>query len=386
VDAQGGECHNNLLKYVTGYVAKASDALQFRSKDRQDSGNPQANSLWRQVFRMLSKRSPMEQEMAMDMANLSMVRASFTGACVHAPVPGSTAANNDRHLYNAFQQWLVKDQVSLEGDDSKDPDPQKTNFLEWCRFFDIRNKKLLEDEVDACGRQKFHYALRRRNVANRGGRGSGKVCAVAMQFPFELLDIFVGSWAAVFLKNLKETDILPEPAHKVPENMAHLSALLKHAKIDFLPEGSNFWQTQVKNFIYQVWEDLNIRGLGESRMQTFGHRIMACARVLREVALERADPALWSANRLFEAPRRIWSPEQQLVLNAIEQGTTITDANHLAVPLEQRVLWVSGGPGTGKTEVVIAAALAATDRGCRVLVGTPTGQLASEYRRGHKIL
>ena len=121
-------------------------------------------------------------------------------------------------------------------------------------------------------------------------------------------------------------------------------------------------------------------------MQTFGHRIMACARVLREVALERADPALWSANRLFEAPRRLWSPEQQLVLNAIEQGTTITDANYLAVPLEQRVLWVSGGPGTGKTEVVIAAALAATDRGCRVLVGTPTGQLASEYRRGRKIL
>ena len=386
VDAQGGECHNNLLKYVTGYVAKASDALQFRSKDRQDSGNPQANSLWRQVFRMLSKRSPMEQEMAMDMANLSMVRASFTGAYVHAPIPGSTAINNDRHLYNAFQQWLVKDQVSLEGDDPKDPDPQKTNFLEWCRFFDIRNKKLLEDEVDACGRQKYHYALRRRNVANRGGRGSGKVCAVAMQFPFELLDIFVGSWAAVFLKNLKETDVLPEPADRVPENMAHLSALLKHAKIDFLPEGSTFWQTQVKNFIYRVWEDLNIRGLGESRMQTFGHRIMACARVLREVALERADPALWSANRLFEAPRRIWSPEQQLVLNAIEQGTTITDANDLAVPLEQRVLWVTGGPGTGKTEVVIAAALAATDRGCRVLVGTPTGQLASEYRRGHKIL
>ncbi|CAL1165870.1 unnamed protein product [Cladocopium goreaui] len=190
-----------------------------------------------------------------------------------------------------------------------------------------------------------------------------------MQFPFELLDIFVGSWAAVFLKNLKETDVLPEPADRVPENMAHLSALLKHAKI-----------TQVKNFIYRVWEDLNIRGLGESRMQTFGHRIMACARVLREVALERADPALWSANRLFEAPRRIWSPEQQLVLNAIEQGTTITDANDLAVPLEQRVLWVTGGPGTGKTEVVIAAALAATDRGCRVLVGTPTGQLASEYR------
>ena len=372
-DAQGGECHNNLLKYVTGYVAKASDALQFRSKDRQDPGNQQANSSWRQIFRLLSKRSPMEQEIAMDMANLSMVKASFTGACVHAPVPGSTAINNDRHLYNAFQQWLVQDEISVEGDDaSTDPDPLQTNFLEWCRFFDIRNKQLLENQVDACGRQKFHYTLRRRNVASRGGRGSGKVCAVAMQFPFELLDIFVGSWAAVFAKNLKETDILPEPANQVPENMAHLSALLKHAKIDFLPEGSDAWKTQVQNFVHKVWEDMDLRGLGESRVRTFGHRILACARVLREVALGRADPALWSANRLFEAPRRIWSPEQQLVLNAIEQGTSITDANALA--LEQRVLQVSGGPGTGKTEVVIAAALAATDRGCRVLVGTPTGQ------------
>ena len=31
VDVQGGKCSANLFKYVLGYVAKASDALQFRS-------------------------------------------------------------------------------------------------------------------------------------------------------------------------------------------------------------------------------------------------------------------------------------------------------------------------------------------------------------------
>ena len=373
VDVQGGKCSNNLLKYVTGYVTKASDALQFRSKDRNTSSNAEDATRWRQIYRLLCKRSPLEQEMAMDMFGNSMVRASFTGALVHAPIPGSTAINNDRHLYNAYQQWLVNPRV--EGDASHDPAPAKTNFIEWCRFFDV--KKFVPDSQqpqDIHGRQKFTYTLRRRNVV---GRGAGKVCAVAMSFPFELLDIYIGSWAATFLRNQPEEGIWPRPATEVPENMVHLAALLLPRNGENIV-GRKAWEAKTEDLILAVEKDLHVRGLGRDRVWTFAHRARACAMMLWDVLQGQARAADWSANPLFRAPARRWSPEQQQVLTAIEQGTNITDANVAAA--SQRVLQVTGGPGTGKTEVVIAAALAASDRGLRVLVCAPVGLLVSMYR------
>ena len=46
----------------------------------------------------------------------------------------------------------------------------------------------------------------------------------------------------------------------------------------------------------------------------------------------------------------------------------------------RRVLRVTGGPGTGKTEVVIGAVQAALEDGCRVLVAGPIGLLMSMYK------
>ena len=45
-----------------------------------------------------------------------------------------------------------------------------------------------------------------------------------------------------------------------------------------------------------------------------------------------------------------------------------------------RWLHITGGPGTGKTEVIIHAAYRAAEAGCRVLILCPTGALAHAYR------
>ena len=54
VDVQGGKCSANLFKYVLGYVAKASDALQFRSASVFDvrviDAGPFLNIFLREVF------------------------------------------------------------------------------------------------------------------------------------------------------------------------------------------------------------------------------------------------------------------------------------------------------------------------------------------------
>ena len=364
----------------------------------------------------------MEQEMAMDMAGQSMVRSSFTSVFLHAPIPGSEAVNRDRHLYNAFQDWLegetklwvpkaeeeqpeepqhimqeeaqeearqdpeeiepspeeVQEDASPDKatgkDRPQDLEPEKTNFLEWCRHYDIKSKCLhANPEVkDLHGRRKQVYTLRRRNVA---GRGQGKLCAVGVQFPFELLDIYVGSYVATFYQGLREERIWPSKAG-FPENMAHMAACLSPQ--DYGPEAQARWNRDVEELMNDIADELLLRGLGFNRTENFRHRFLACASVLRQVVLKQEDPALWSARNCFRAPVRSWSPQQQEVLDAIQEGINVTDANDLDV--SQRVLQVTGGPGTGKTEVVIAAAVAASQAGFRVLIGAPVGLLVSMYR------
>eukprot|EP00971_Amphidinium_carterae_P316350 6287959-Amphidinium_carterae.2 len=100
VDAQCGDGSHNLLRYVAGYVAKASDALQFKSLEALSGSD---ESRWRQTYRLLCKKAPLEQELVMEFAGLPMVRHSFTGEAVFAPIPGSKAENSSRHAYNAYQ-------------------------------------------------------------------------------------------------------------------------------------------------------------------------------------------------------------------------------------------------------------------------------------------
>ena len=97
--AQGEHC---LLRYVTGYATKASDSLRFAAQDRAP-GNQ--SSSWRQVYRMLCKTAPMEQEMIMEFAGKPYIICSFCGDAIYAPVPGSTAQNKSRDAYNAYLEY-----------------------------------------------------------------------------------------------------------------------------------------------------------------------------------------------------------------------------------------------------------------------------------------
>ena len=56
----------------------------------------------------------------------------------------------------------------------------------------------------------------------------------------------------------------------------------------------------------------------------------------------------------------------------------VADAN---VSPNSRLLHVTGGPGTGKTEVVIQCAVDAARNGARVLIACPIGALVATYRQ-----
>ncbi len=54
--------------------------------------------------------------------------------------------------------------------------------------------------------------------------------------------------------------------------------------------------------------------------------------------------------RCAEVPERTWSPEQQEVLDESQRKLCVPDANDLKST--RRQLYVAGGPGTGKANVV----------------------------------
>ena len=86
-DVQCGDGHHNLLRYVAGYVSKASDALIFEPKQAASAERRQTY----RTYRLLCKKSPMQQEIVMELAGLPMVKHSFTGLALYPPIAGSKA-------------------------------------------------------------------------------------------------------------------------------------------------------------------------------------------------------------------------------------------------------------------------------------------------------
>lgn len=89
------------------------------------------------------------------------------------------------------------------------------------------------------------------------------------------------------------------------------------------------------------------------------------------------DPADWTAKDVRALPSVRWSPEQQAAVDIIERNLEVCDAN---VSADSRILLITGGPGTGKTEVVVHCASSAAAKGAKVLIACPVGALVDEYR------
>ena len=373
VDVQCGDGNYVLMRYVAGYLSKASDALKFRATEATSN-----LSTWRQVYRLLCKKSPLEQELIMEFAGLPMVMHSFTGCHLFAPVPGSSAQNTSRDFYAAYQQLLQAGE-----DSSQSREARSLSFMQWLRRYNVQ--LVGQRGPDAT------YKITER--AQRG-RHSGKDCGIAMKFAFELLDIYIASWAAVFMPGMDERRVSPMMTEDYPSGMAveharrasfqapegcqYLKAVLCLNEFQVDPSDPRF-QPDVTRLLQALDKELAFRGLSKDRVATCKARISASAILLLAVRDGRADPNLWSAKKIHAAPQRQWSTEQREVLDIIATGLRVTD--DMDASKQHRVLRVTGGPGTGKTEVLIAAAQQAIDDGCRVLIAGPIGLLVSMYRQ-----
>lgn len=153
-----------------------------------------------------------------------------------------------------------------------------------------------------------------------------------------------------------------------PEGTAFVQAALNHPHFD----------NDVGKLIRMIVADLRLRGLGKNRRVTFAARLPAIALLLDATKRGLVDATTWHAKRCDVMPERPWSAEQRDVLEVVAAGLSHADAN---ARVSARALFVSGGPGTGTTEVVRQCALNASSDGARVLIACPIGPLVAACRK-----
>ena len=76
--------------------------------------------------------------------------------------------------------------------------------------------------------------------------------------------------------------------------------------------------------------------------------------------------------------RRTWSPRQEEVLGAVAIAVSLDDEEQKRQ--HKRCLFISGGPGSGKSAVLLEVAIRCVKGGLRVLIVCPTGQLVHSFK------
>ncbi|CAE8634707.1 unnamed protein product [Polarella glacialis] len=382
VDVQCGNGNACLLRYVTGYVSKASDALTFKQKVYRQEDTTQ----WRQAYRLLCKRAPLVPEMAMEFAGLPLMEASFRGATIYAPIPGKglggasraglpakrkreggdqfkNAKSASRALYEEYLKYqqtmgafAKREAVAQQPDKPQ----QRQAFISWARLNTV--VKSSED-----GHELVYQAKA------RGGHGAGKnkeKCALGVHFPYELLDNFIGAWCAMMAPHVSEAELMPKEDDDTPAGARYLKVALDHPH----------YGGDVEELLKEIVPDLILRGLSRNRIRTFKARIRALKLLLDNTGSKgmQIPASLWDARRIKQLPARSWSPEQKAMLEVVREGVAVDDANLNA---HTRMLLVTGKPGVGKTEAVIGCAMEAAMKGERVLIACPIGALVDTYRQ-----
>ena len=381
IDIQYGEGY---LNYINGYVNKASDALDFRLREHLRAGE---SHRWRITYRLLCKASPCIPEIFIGWSGLPLMRRSFQVAEVYPPVPRWDTDLEQNDSYKLYGHYL-KSSVCSDGCRR-----QELSFISYAR----------------------RYRLGQQDVLPRKLR-QGQMIGLGVRFAFELLDIAIGQYAVMFLPHTSYRDLCPHD--EVPMEytrcfvgtLQYLSRLRCGDTIGFIcnvdgtmlarsafpspdllpahtmadqplfPEDNN--ETAFRYLSAILDDELADRVPVRGRRDTLQHRLRAVLRLYcyiedppdrRRIKLEE-----WGRVHHVSLCSRQWSQEQQQALDRIRDGLDISDAN--AIREAERFIYLSGDPGSGKSEVVVHAAVAAAEKQLTVGILCPTGTLVHSYR------
>lgn len=304
--------------------------------------------------------------MVVDMATLPMMVHTFLADTIYAPVPDpSKSDNNDsRKLYSAYLKRGAR--VDAYSGETRLLD---MTFIEFARLF----------RLDGCA-DTGEYKVRLR-VSGKGRQAKKTSTAIGVRFAFELLDIYVGQFCAMFIVHTDPSEFLfqcdaPDGARFL-QGALKSKAVAKAMKAAAQDKAEMYKNMSIFDYLLsRMLADLTLRGAKADRKKTFSFRLQALYLLLQSHARGDIDAQEWSARKPTELPHRLWSTEQQAFLSRVAEGMSHADANITA----DRFLYLCGEPGSGKTEVIIYAAAQAAQSGAKILIGCPTGSLVATYR------
>ena len=169
IDVQYGE---GFLNYIIGYTSKASDAMDFRLDQHIASD---ASYQWRTCYRLLCKQVMCVPEIMAKFASLPLMIRSFHVEPVVTSTPkrGNAIEHTDsgRQYLAYLRHWCGVGSMPLR--------VVSLSFMSW---------------------------LRRYSTGPKGvrARPSGYTLAIGVRFAFEMLDVFVGQYAAIFLPHYEQ--------------------------------------------------------------------------------------------------------------------------------------------------------------------------------------
>jgi hypothetical protein len=396
VDVQVG---NGRLNYINGYVSKDHDAVDVGLGEYTQKN---ACSSWLAAYRLMSKCSPGLPEVAIRMAQLPEFDRSYSHVLLYPPQPSSC--------------------LDYEG--------RQTNFSSKMYGFYLQEKKL-ERQADVAVSESFitwhrsrEYDSENKDVLYRGGRhqqSTQSTLVVACRFWYELTDGYWGQFSITMFPHADPKYILPQKLQHL-QCMQNFAGMLEYlcswhwsddSGVIIASDGYKFMEQALPmrvddggmllrvgvaapdalvfpdvSLAYEyavslARRDLQYRGMRDDRVSSFEYKQRANFLLFEKVrdCSDQHEYQLlrqsWDTVNRPKYRSKEWSPEQQEVLDFVSLAVSFEDEE--AKRNSYRWLYVPGPPGSGKSEVMLEAAI----RLCKtmqVVIVCPTGFLVFAFK------
>ena len=390
---------NGRLNYINGYVSKDHDAVdvglgEYVQKD--------ATSSWLAAYRLLCKGSPGLPEVAIRMAQLSEFERSYSHVLLYPPQPAAMVDFEGRQANFSTKMYGIY--LEEKRQQTTTSTPVADSFLVWHR-----------------GRE---YDPATQSLVFRGGRSQqarSPTNVVACRYWYELTDGFWGQLTITQLPHLYAKDLLPKDC-KYLVSMINFAGMLEYlgswrwhspqqvkaasdivfevaalpyliddeggiqALAPYVEGGAVFASDRVAfEYILAVAKrELQYRGMRDDRLSSFEYKQEANFLLYLRVVQCQDDHEYELLRQRWDSVNRpkyrdfVWSPMQREALAKTEEGISYEDEE---IKLKShRFLYIEGPPGSGKSAVILEAALRAARAGHRVLIVCPTGLLVHQFK------
>ena len=393
IDVQVG---NGRLNYINGYVSKDHDAVDVGLGEYVQK---EATAPWLATYRLLSKTSPCIPEVAIRMAQLSEFERSYSHVLLYPPQPAAMLEHAGRLTNFSTKMYGIYLQEKRTSGL-----PISENFLVWHRTRE--------------------YDRETGGYTERGGRHqqmSSPTLVVACRYWYELTDGFWGQFSVTQIPHLY-------PAHLLPLRFKHLKSMQNFVgiieymcnwvwaepdtimaatetlfpvtalpmRIDdagavqplgtYLEKGAVFPSDRhAFEYLMSLAErDLQYRGMRDDRLACFRwkqeanfllyERVTACEDDAEYELLRQS----WDTINRPKYRNLKWGPKQEEAFQKIHLGISYEDEQERQS--NRRWLYIAGAPGSGKSAVILEAAVRAAQSGQVVLIVCPTGLLVHFFK------